>query len=132
MEQTLLSAIVKYKPAGIHKHFRLVNMIKYFADHSDIQVKIGDLLDKIHTFYDLQEIDKDLEEAEGIEETEFTLPETDFESIIEEYRQAAEEDLSREVSPVRSKRDSKDSTSSSVGKRRTRSTREVAKRKKKS
>lgn len=131
MEQTLFSAIIKYKPVGIHKHFRLVNMIKYFADHSDIQVKIGELLEKIHSFYDLQEIGKEVEETEELEETEFTLPETDFESIIEEYRQAAEEDLSREVSPVKSKRDSKDSTSSSIGKRRTRSARDV-KRKKKS
>ena len=128
MEQTLLSAIIKFKPVGIHKHFRLVNIIKYLTNNSGVELSLSEILDKIKSFYDLESLEADLIDYE-IPESEFSLPETDFESIIEDYRQATEEDLSREVSPIKSRRESKELKEPI--KRILRSTRDTPKRKKK-
>ena len=71
MEQTLLSAIIKFKPVGIHKHFRLVNIIKYLTNNSGVELSLSEILDKIKSFYDLESLEADLIDYE-IPESEFS------------------------------------------------------------
>ncbi len=117
-ELEILNLIIQFKPAGIHKNFRMLNILLKSSLQS---LEITEILQK---FYDLSQLSIDSEDL--FTEREFLLPDHEFSSIIEEYRLQTEDDVSRDVSPTRtslgSKRDSLSAQSNQQGKRRTRNT----------
>jgi hypothetical protein len=124
-ELEILNLLIKFKPAGLYKNFRMFNIL-----HNSSLQGMGEIQDIIQKYYDLSQVVVE----DDLEEREFLLPDYDFASIIEEYRLQTEDDASREVSPQRtsisaSKRDSTSSQSnqhsasvSASGKRKTRNT----------
>ncbi|KAF9099975.1 hypothetical protein BGX29_006860 [Mortierella sp. GBA35] len=58
MEMALFYAAIKFKPVGMHKHFRMVNLHKHFNKHSPTPCTISELWEKLGTMYDLQTLDE--------------------------------------------------------------------------
>ncbi|KAG0380166.1 hypothetical protein BGX24_009781, partial [Mortierella sp. AD032] len=104
MEMALFYAATKFKPVGMHKHFRMVNLHKHFNKHSPTPCTIAELWDKLESMYDLQTLDEredsglfadeddDEEEDSDSEEKdfsfknseEFVLPLPDYDHLVTE------------------------------------------------
>ncbi|KAF9580781.1 hypothetical protein BGW38_002430, partial [Lunasporangiospora selenospora] len=100
MEMALFYASIKFKPVGMHKHFRMINLHRHFTKLSHTPCTIQDLWDKLGTMYDLQTLDEreDLglfAEDEEMDEDEdrdfsfkhseeFVLPLHDFDHLVTE------------------------------------------------
>ncbi|KAI1311865.1 hypothetical protein EDD11_003303 [Mortierella claussenii] len=102
MEMALFYAAIKFKPIGMHKHFRMINLQKHFNKHSHTQCTIAELWEKLGTMYNLQTlderedsgmfVDEDEEEEESEEERdisfknseEFVLPLHEFDHLVTE------------------------------------------------
>ncbi|KAI9141941.1 chromatin modification-related protein EAF7-domain-containing protein [Paraphysoderma sedebokerense] len=57
MEIVFFTAICRYRPIGIHKHFRMINIYRYFNKHSRVKVTMKHLWDRLHCLYDLEKIE---------------------------------------------------------------------------
>ncbi|KAF9436198.1 hypothetical protein BGZ76_004582 [Entomortierella beljakovae] len=116
MEMTLFYAAIKFKPIGMHKHFRMINLHKQFNKNSHTPCTIAELWEKLGTMYDQQtlderedsgmfvdEDDEEEEEEDDDEERdisfknseEFVLPLHEFDQFVKEVAQ----DPSRNPSP---------------------------------
>ncbi|KAI7825145.1 chromatin modification-related protein EAF7-domain-containing protein [Gamsiella multidivaricata] len=114
MEMALFYAAIKFKPVGMHKHFRMINLHKHFNKHSPTPCAIAELWEKLGTMYDLQTLDERedsgmfVDEDEGDEEDEdeeqgisfknseeFVLPLHEFDHLVPEVAP----DPSRKSSP---------------------------------
>ncbi|KAG0358537.1 hypothetical protein BG005_002219 [Podila minutissima] len=101
MEMALCYAAIKFKPVGMHKHFRMINLQRHFNKISPRQCTIAELWEKIGTMYNLQALDEreeDVEEEEEEEEEddgrerdfsfkhseEFVLPLHEFDHMVTE------------------------------------------------
>ncbi|OAQ30265.1 hypothetical protein K457DRAFT_18619 [Linnemannia elongata AG-77] len=105
MEMALFYAAIKFKPVGMHKHFRMVNLHKHFNKHSPTPCTIAELWEKLGTMYDLQTLDEredsglfadeDEDEEEDSDEEEekdfsfknseeFVLPLHDYDHLVTE------------------------------------------------
>jgi hypothetical protein len=119
LELEILNLIIQFKPAGIHKNFRMLNILLNSSLNSTLEIT-----EIIQKFYNLSQLSIDNQDL--FTDREFLLPDQEFSSIIEEYRLQTEDDVSRDVSPQRSslgsKRDSVSAQSNQQGKRRTRNT----------
>ncbi|EFA06618.2 MRG/MORF4L-binding protein [Tribolium castaneum] len=126
-EGQLLEAMVGHKPVGVNKYFQMACICDKFADSCQKEINSDKVWAHLETMYNLEALD----ESESIpfpnSEKEFTLPDSDFGSLIvkkEEDKKLAQKgretpkslkELRKdEKTPVRSskevpRRDSKDS-----------------------
>ncbi|KAG0220600.1 chromatin modification-related protein EAF7-domain-containing protein [Mortierella sp. GBAus27b] len=70
MEMALFNAIIKYKPVGMHKHFRMINLHRHFNKHSSTPCTIAELWEKLGTMYNLQTLDEREDSSMMVEEEE--------------------------------------------------------------
>ncbi|POS84132.1 hypothetical protein EPUL_002132, partial [Erysiphe pulchra] len=92
-ETSLFKGIVKWKPAGIHKHFRMIAISEHLRNHGydptiEKHTRIPGIWEKLKTLYNLEHIDynennidhpKQGESADIF--LEFKLPEEDYDEI---------------------------------------------------
>ncbi|KAF8931195.1 hypothetical protein BGZ58_007766 [Dissophora ornata] len=120
MEMALFYAAIKFKPVGMHKHFRMINLHRHFNKHSHTPCTIAELWEKLGTMYDLQTlderedsamfVDEDDEDDDGEEERdisfknseEFVLPLHEFDHLVPDV--AREPSRNPSPSPIRSTR----------------------------
>ena len=91
-EVALFRAICRYKPVGIHKHFRMYNLVKFLNQSSETQFSYESIQTELEKYYDL----KGLEDEDEIWEEEFELPWQDYGELIEEFGKA---EVASETSP---------------------------------
>lgn len=97
-ETSLFKGLIKWKPVGMHKHFRMIALAEHLRNHgyNEIHTRIPGIWAKLHTLYNLELLDAAedrldfgaLDEAEEDEEgiqrdsrgvwREFELPEEEF------------------------------------------------------
>jgi len=58
MELTFLHAITKFKPVGIHKHFRMINLQRYFNSNSSKKLSTQELWNKFTELYNQEALDE--------------------------------------------------------------------------
>ncbi|KAF9109806.1 DNA break repair nuclease [Mortierella sp. AM989] len=121
MEMSLFYAATKFKPVGMHKHFRMINLQKQFNKNSHTPCTIAELWEKLGTMYDLQTlderedsgmlVDEDEEEEEEDDEErdisfknseEFVLPLHEFDHLVKDVAQEPSRNPS--PSPMRTTR----------------------------
>ncbi|RMZ83930.1 hypothetical protein DV737_g1494, partial [Chaetothyriales sp. CBS 132003] len=120
-EAALLRAIMSFKPAGMHKHFRMVAIRNYMLNAGvisadDTHTSTSGIWNKLGTLYDLEKLDEredsvinDGEYDDDAEQQivpywhEFELPRAEFEEMMWERRLAPDGASS---SPALSRRDS--------------------------
>ncbi|KFH67978.1 hypothetical protein MVEG_06708 [Podila verticillata NRRL 6337] len=86
MEMALCYAAIKFKPVGMHKHFRMINLQRHFNKVSPRQCTIAELWEKLGAMYNLQALDErvnaqneeDAEEEDEEEEEDDDGGERDF------------------------------------------------------
>ncbi|ORX83448.1 CT20-domain-containing protein [Anaeromyces robustus] len=106
MELTFLHAITKFKPVGIHKHFRMINLQRYFNSNSSKKLSTQELWNKFTELYNQEALDEQanrynqdlfenlstkkrkISSPEPTNLTEFLLPSEDFDTLISEQRKA--------------------------------------------
>jgi hypothetical protein len=107
MELTFLHAITKFKPVGIHKHFRMINLQRYFNSNSSKKLSTQELWNKFTELYNQEALDEqanrynqEVLEAQAAKKrktvlspiqtdiTEFVLPSEEFDALISEQRKA--------------------------------------------
>ncbi|KAI8827198.1 chromatin modification-related protein EAF7-domain-containing protein [Fimicolochytrium jonesii] len=102
-EIILFNALVRFRPVGVHKHFRMLSMQRYFRRETGVTLTIQQLWNHLSLFYDLGALDAMADESDD-EITfearrkrsgypfkvvaEFSLPGDEFDSIISEHRKA--------------------------------------------
>lgn len=102
-EAALLRAVVHWKPVGMHKHFRMVNIRDYMLGQgvinlSDEHISTAGLWRKLESLYDLPRLDEreDSIVAGGMDDDgkslsywrDFELPRDDFEAMMWDRRLA--------------------------------------------
>ncbi|KAL1969376.1 hypothetical protein VTN77DRAFT_9569 [Rasamsonia byssochlamydoides] len=107
-ETALLKGIVRWKPVGMHKHFRMLAISEYmksqgYAPAHEEHTRIPGIWKKLGTLYNLPALDEreDSIIADGSDESEycpFELPEDEFGELMFSRRLAAE----RSSSPAES------------------------------
>ncbi|KAG4305371.1 hypothetical protein PORY_000927 [Pneumocystis oryctolagi] len=98
-EIALLRAICKYRPIGIHKHFRIISIMQEIGSPT---VRSCDIWKKLKTMYNLELLDEiserfrsgksNLEDEDFLHEpyfTEFLLPWEEYGEIMEEHGRAS-------------------------------------------
>ncbi|KAJ3038088.1 hypothetical protein HDV00_000971 [Rhizophlyctis rosea] len=103
LEVSFFQGIARYRPVGVHKHFRMLNVQRFFNKHTGLNVTVDQLWERLALYYNLEELDSLADESDDeitIEArrkrsaypfkvtAEFNLPSEDFESIITEQRRA--------------------------------------------
>ncbi|KAI8145850.1 chromatin modification-related protein EAF7-domain-containing protein [Fennellomyces sp. T-0311] len=119
LELTLLNAVARCKPVGIHKHFRIISIQRQFNEKSPTQYSLQDIRDRLSDYYNmsaLEELDKEDEEQDEEEDDEaslheFSLPLDEYEQLISEHRQDQESSPSSSPSPAKKARTIKRETS---------------------
>ncbi|KAI7857894.1 chromatin modification-related protein EAF7-domain-containing protein [Circinella umbellata] len=112
LELTLLNAVARCKPVGIHKHFRIISIQRQFNEKSPTHYSLQEIRDRLSDYYSmdgLEELDKEDEEDEDEEEDdtsmhEFSLPLDEYEQLISEHRQDEESSPSSSPSPAKKAR----------------------------
>ncbi len=54
LEESLLSAVCKYRPLGVHRYFRILNIQRFIAMHAGKHLPTTVLWEKLNSFYDLE------------------------------------------------------------------------------
>ncbi|KAG5513951.1 hypothetical protein PMAC_000573 [Pneumocystis sp. 'macacae'] len=101
-EIALLRAVCKYRPIGIHKHFRIISIMQ---EMNSFMIRSTDIWEKLRTLYNLELLDEivrcsehfrsgksNLGEENLVQEsyfTEFLLPWEEYGEIMEEHRRAS-------------------------------------------
>lgn len=99
-ESALLQAIVRWKPVGMHKHFRMIAIREHLVNQGvinpeDSHTSIAGIWRKLASLYDLAKLDEREDSIiDGLEEgtrghsywREFELPREDFEDLMWQRR----------------------------------------------
>ncbi|KFY15834.1 hypothetical protein V492_01727 [Pseudogymnoascus sp. VKM F-4246] len=103
-ETSLYKGIIRWKPAGMHKHFRMIALSEYLRNHgykADVHTRIPGIWEKLGQLYNLELIDErenslDFADDETGEEKflEFSLPEDEFGEMMWTRGQVSSEALS--------------------------------------
>ncbi|KFY58572.1 hypothetical protein V497_04755 [Pseudogymnoascus sp. VKM F-4516 (FW-969)] len=103
-ETSLYKGIIRWKPAGMHKHFRMIALSEYLRNHgykADVHTRIPGIWEKLGRLYNLELIDErentlDFAEDESGEDKflEFSLPEHEFGEMMWTRGQVTSEALS--------------------------------------
>ncbi|CAG8436924.1 7627_t:CDS:2 [Ambispora gerdemannii] len=95
MDIALFNAVMKIRPVGIHKHFRMIYIHREYNALSPVKCTIQQLWDRLNFFFDLEQLDEmefEFEGGEGDSDDrsikEFSLPMDDYDQLIAEYRKA--------------------------------------------
>ncbi|RKF59255.1 putative ct20 family protein [Erysiphe neolycopersici] len=92
-ETSLFKGIVKWKPAGIHKHFRMIAISEHLRNHGydptiEKHTRIPGIWEKLKTLYNLEHIDYNENQIDRPKQgeiadifLEFKLPEEDYDEI---------------------------------------------------
>ncbi|KAF9289514.1 DNA break repair nuclease [Mortierella alpina] len=129
MEMALFYAAIKFKPVGMHKHFRMINLHKHFNKHSHTPCTIAELWERLGGMYDLGTLDEredsglfvdENEDEESDEEQdisfknseEFVLPLHDYDHLVKEVFREPSRNPS--PSPIRTTRAREGSQTPSV------------------
>ncbi|KAK5045983.1 hypothetical protein LTR84_008769 [Exophiala bonariae] len=101
-ESTLLQAIVRWKPVGMHKHFRMIAIRDFMISQGvtsaeDAHTTAAGIWAKLGSLYDLEKLDEredsiiDGEDSKGDDYfRDFELPREDFEELMWQRRIAPE------------------------------------------
>ncbi|KAI0899966.1 CT20-domain-containing protein [Annulohypoxylon nitens] len=133
-EASLFKAVIRWKPSGIHKHFRMISISEHLRNHGfdpdvETHTRIPCIWDKLRLFYNMEAIDErdnsfdyNIGEGDGQEESEqkyndFELPADDFHELIWE-RAAAKP--GEESAPSDADIDVPNKPASAVGRKRKR------------
>ncbi|KAI0888677.1 CT20-domain-containing protein [Annulohypoxylon maeteangense] len=99
-EASLFKAVIRWKPSGIHKHFRMISISEHLRNHGfdpdvETHTRIPCIWDKLRLFYNMEAIDErdnsfDYVKGEGEGQDEepeqkynyFDLPAHDFHDLI--------------------------------------------------
>ncbi|CAG8475803.1 4280_t:CDS:2 [Funneliformis mosseae] len=101
MEIEFFRAVMKNRPVGIHRHFRMVNIHRDFNENSPVKCSIPQLWDQFSKYFNvekLEELEREFDD-EGDEDkphAEFSLPMDEYYNLIAEHRKAGS---SRGASP---------------------------------
>ncbi|KAI8905757.1 chromatin modification-related protein EAF7-domain-containing protein [Powellomyces hirtus] len=103
-EIALFHALTKFRPVGVHKHFRMLSVQRFVAASTGVSFTIAQLWAHLATFYELDALDAMADETDDditFEArrrrsgypfkvvAEFQLPSEEFENLIVEQRKAA-------------------------------------------
>ncbi|KAI1090166.1 chromatin modification-related protein EAF7-domain-containing protein [Rostrohypoxylon terebratum] len=133
-EASLFKAVIRWKPSGIHKHFRMISISEHLRNHGfdpdvETHTRIPCIWDKLRLFYNMEAIDErdnafdyNIGEGDGQEESEqkyndFELPADDFHELMWE-RAAAKP--GEESAPSDADIDVPNKPASAVGRKRKR------------
>ncbi|KAK6525687.1 hypothetical protein TWF281_010738 [Arthrobotrys megalospora] len=94
-EITLFKAIIKWKPAGMHKHFRMLSIANLMKNHgvADTHTNIPGIWKKLESLYYLDAVDEQEETDDGYESpttADFDLPDNDYYELKMDRRFATE------------------------------------------
>ncbi|CAH1768020.1 9715_t:CDS:2 [Entrophospora sp. SA101] len=104
MEIEFFRAVIKYRPIGKHRHFRMLNVAKEFNANSPIKCSIPELWERLRLYYNLQKLEDLEHEVEFHNESlfsEFNLIINDHESLVPSENRKSES--SRGESPSKKK-----------------------------
>ncbi|ORZ19192.1 chromatin modification-related protein EAF7-domain-containing protein [Lobosporangium transversale] len=90
MEMALFYAAIKFKPVGMHKHFRMINLHKHFNKLSHTPCTIAELWEKLGTMYDLQTLDEREDSGMLVEDDEIDDDASDGERDIISFKNSEE------------------------------------------
>ncbi|EXJ89020.1 MRG-binding protein [Capronia epimyces CBS 606.96] len=117
-ESALLQAVVRWKPVGMHKHFRMISIRDHLLNQGvvnpeDSHTSIAGIWRKLQSLYDLAKLDEREDSIiDGLEDgakghaywREFELPREDFEELMWQRRLnpdgTSSPDISRRESTV--------------------------------
>ncbi|EGF77763.1 hypothetical protein BATDEDRAFT_27474 [Batrachochytrium dendrobatidis JAM81] len=103
MEMTLFQAVAKYRPIGVHKHFRILNVQRFINTHMGTDISIQELWNRLSIYYNIEKLDELADDTEADVPYErrihraifpfttlrdFTLPSEDFYELMDERRKA--------------------------------------------
>ncbi|KAI8810416.1 chromatin modification-related protein EAF7-domain-containing protein [Cladochytrium replicatum] len=103
MDVVLLQAITRFRPVGVHKHFRMVSVLRFFNRNSPRSQNAQQLWEHLEDFFDLNALDALADESDDdvpLEvrskrsvfpfkfRSEFALPFDEFEPVMNERRMA--------------------------------------------
>ncbi|KAH8698427.1 chromatin modification-related protein EAF7-domain-containing protein [Talaromyces proteolyticus] len=110
-ETALLKGLVRWKPVGIHKHFRMIAISEYmksqgYAPVHDEHTRIPGIWKKLNSLYNLPALDEredsiispDVDESEESEYCPFELPDDEYGEMMFARRLAAQRSESPETS----------------------------------
>ncbi|KUJ17070.1 CT20-domain-containing protein [Mollisia scopiformis] len=87
-ETSLFKGIIKWKPAGMHKHFRMIALSEHLRNHGydptvDQHTRIPGVWEKLRTLYSLDLIDEreNFEIEDQDKYLEFKLPEEEYDEV---------------------------------------------------
>ncbi|TPX65559.1 hypothetical protein SpCBS45565_g05069 [Spizellomyces sp. 'palustris'] len=127
LEIVLFHALARFRPVGVHKHFRMLSVQRYFNKETGLDLTVNQLWAHLSNYYDLDALDAMADETDDditFEArrkrsgypfkvvAEFSLPTDDFESIIVEHRKAVSPVPDRGASTRRAGRASSPATES--------------------
>ncbi|KAI9089605.1 chromatin modification-related protein EAF7-domain-containing protein [Phlyctochytrium arcticum] len=103
LEVVFFHALARFRPVGVHKHFRMLSAQRFFTRQTGLEISINQLWAHLANYYDLRALDAMADEADddiSLEArkkrsaypfkimAEFNLPNDEYESIITEHRKA--------------------------------------------
>ncbi|CAG8537975.1 10832_t:CDS:2 [Paraglomus occultum] len=91
MEIALFHAVMKNKPVGMHKHFRMLNIHRDFNANSPVKLTIPELWERLSQYFALDLLDDmeyeyEDEDNETNSLTEFSLPNEEYDHLIPDQR----------------------------------------------